>query len=210
MAVQGGNKFSAIGAKQLTAPGFHNDGHGLYLWIDGGRRLWVFRFKMAGKTHWHSFGPDRDITLAEAREAARECRRMVREGINPIETCKAAKAAKMAGTGRTLQAAAALYIAAHKAGWKSEKHGAQWEATLKAYAYPVIGPMPIQAITTGDILLILEAIWNEKPETASRVRGRIEAVMTTPRRGTGGRAKIRRVGKAIWITCYRRAPRLPV
>lgn len=170
-------KLTALGAKREKKPGFHNDGAGLYLRIEGGRRLWMFRFAWGGKQHWHSLGPDRDITLAEAREAARQCRRMVREGVNPIEARKAAKLARMADIGRTFRDAADHYIAAHKAGWRNEKHGAQWEATLKAYAYRVIGMKPVQAITTADILLILEAIWNEKPETASRVRGRIEAVL---------------------------------
>jgi integrase len=137
----------------------------------------MFRYKVQGKTHWMGLGPESDYTLAEAREAARQCRRQLREGIDPIEARQAAKAAAMVETGQTFEAVADLYIAAHKAGWRNEKHGKQWRATLEAYAFPLIGNKPVQAVTGGDVLAILEPIWADKTETASRVRGRIENVL---------------------------------
>jgi integrase len=177
MARRQDKKLTALEAKNLTKPGFHSDGAGLYLRIEEGRRLWVFRYKRRGVSRWLSLGPDRDVSLAQARTGAAVCRRQLLEGIDPMEARQAAKAEREELAGHTFQKVAEQYIAAHKAGWRNEKHGDQWEATLKAYAYPTIGEKPVSAVTVAHVLAILEPIWNEKPETASRVRGRIEAVL---------------------------------
>ncbi|MGC8733398.1 MAG: tyrosine-type recombinase/integrase, partial [Halothiobacillaceae bacterium] len=173
------NKLTALAVRRITANGFYLDGRGLYLRIEDGRRLWVFRFTLpgAGKAKWFVTGPERDISLADAREMARELRLKVRAGIDPGQERKASKEARRAETDRTFHHTADLYIAAHAAGWRNAKHGAQWAATLEAYAYPSIGRKPVAAITAPDVLDILKPIWTEKPETASRVRGRIEAVL---------------------------------
>lgn len=173
------NKLTALGVRHIKANGFYLDGRGLYLRIEDGRRLWVFRFTLpgAGKAKWFVMGPERDISLAQAREMARELRLKVRAGTDPGQERKAAKDARKADTDRTFKNTAELFIASHRAGWRNAKHGAQWAATLAAYAYPSIGAKPVAAITGPDVLGILNPIWTEKPETASRVRGRIEAVL---------------------------------
>lgn len=163
----------------ITRPGFHGDGGGLYLSIVGGSRTWMFRYKRVGKGHWMGLGPDNLVGLAAARDAAIDARRLLRQGIDPIEHRRAAKEAAKAeaAPAKTFQIVAGEYIAAHKAGWKNPKHGAQWEATLKAYAFPLFGQGAVDIITVDDVLAALTPIWTEKPETASRLRGRIENVL---------------------------------
>jgi integrase len=116
------------------------------------------------------------VSLATARDTAIDCRRMLRQGIDPIEARRAAKAQAAAevAPAKTFESAADDYIAAHKAGWKNEKHGKQWRATLEAYVFPLFGQNPVAGITVDDVLDCLTPIWEAKPETASRVRGRIE------------------------------------
>jgi integrase len=103
---------------------------------------------------------------------------MLKDGTDPLEARRAAKAAREVEAGHTFEIVAGKYIAAHKAGWRNEKHADQWEATLKTYAYPVLAKKSVAAVTVADVLRILEPIWTEKPETASRLRGRIEAVLS--------------------------------
>ena len=159
--------------KSIAEPGFHGDGGGLYLSIVGKSRTWMFRYKRAGKGHWMGLGPDSLVSLADARDAAIDGRRLLRQGVDPIEARRAAKAATSAST-KSFEAAADEYISAHKAGWKNEKHGKQWRATLEAYAFPLFGNKPVDSITVDHVLEALTPIWATKPETASRVRGRIE------------------------------------
>jgi integrase len=119
------------------------------------------------------------ISLADARSKAAECRRLCQDGIDPIEERKAQRqrAALDAAKTLTFKEACASYIASHKGGWRNEKHASQWENTLATYAEPVLGRLSIQAIDTGLVLKVLQRIWKAKPETASRVRGRIEAIL---------------------------------
>jgi integrase len=162
--------------KAIIKPGFHADGGGLYLSIVKNSRTWMFRYKRSGKSHWMGLGPDSLVSLATARDAAIDARRLLRQGIDPItakRTAKSQAAAENAST-RTFESVADEYIAAHKAGWKNEKHGNQWHATLEAYAFPIFGQNPVASITVDDVLNCLTPIWEDKPETASRVRGRIE------------------------------------
>ncbi len=126
-----------------------------------------------GKPREMGLGPYPEIGLADAREAALEARRVILAGGDPIEARKAARAA----TGRAFEAVTLEYIESHKAGWRNPKHAAQWQATMIAYAFPAIGAKPVAAVSTDDVLTILKPIWQVKPETASRVRGRIEAVL---------------------------------
>ena len=120
-----------------------------------------------------------DVSLAEAREHAAECRQLRKQGIDPIESRRAAKAERLvtAAKAMTFDQAAEAYIAAHRAGWRNPKHAAQWKATLATYASPVFGKLSASSIDTGLVLKALEPIWTAKPETAGRVRGRIEAVL---------------------------------
>ncbi|HQT90165.1 MAG TPA: Arm DNA-binding domain-containing protein [Acidiphilium sp.] len=141
------NKLTALAVRRATANGFYLDGRGLYLRIEDGRRLWVFRYTMPGSgkpPRWYSIGPERDISLAQARDMARELRLNVRAGIDPALERKAAKAAAKAEAEYNFEHVAGLYVAAHKAGWRSAKHGSQWLTTLAAYVYPVIGSKPVQ------------------------------------------------------------------
>lgn len=119
------------------------------------------------------------FSLAEARERAREARKLVADGIDPIEVKKAKRTQQALDAAKALSfdQCAAAYIEAHKAGWRNAKHGDQWKATLDAYASPMFGALPVAAIDTALVVKVLEPIWRVKPETASRVRGRIEAVL---------------------------------
>jgi len=120
------------------------------------------------------------ISLADARRDAECCRKLLLSGADPIESKKserAAKAAEHTVEVRTFRWCSEKYISVHSAGWQNLKHSKQWAATLERYAYPVIGDTSIAVIDTAHVLEILEPIWVEKPETASRVRGRIEAVI---------------------------------
>jgi integrase len=162
-------------------PGFFGDGGSLYLQISryGGSASWVFRYRVGGRLRDHGLGSLDTWSLAEARERARKCRQLRGEGRDPIEERRAEREnAKLAAAKvMTFQACAERYIATHKAGWKNPKHAAQWPATLGAYVYPVFGELSVQAVDVGLVLKVLEPIWTEKPETAGRVRGRIESVL---------------------------------
>lgn len=167
--------------KVRTAPaGRYADGHGLYLFVRQGvaglTRAWVFRYQMpGGKLRDLGLGATDVVTLAEAREKALTLRRKVRDGIDPLAEREAEKA--QARDVMTFQKVTEMYIAAHAAGWKNAKHAAQWPSTMTAYVFPVIGHLPVGSIDTGGIMRCLEPIWQDKPETASRVRGRIESVL---------------------------------
>lgn len=175
-------------AKVRTAgPGRYGDGAGLYLLArpDGGR-FWVARYVINGRMREAGLGPaggPAPVTLAEAREKARDIRRMLREGRDPLAEREAAKAAAKAAAqdqaarGVTFREAAALYVAAQEAGWRNPKHRQQWTNTLRDYAYPHMGDVPVAEVDTPHVMAVLEPIWCTKPETASRVRGRIESAL---------------------------------
>jgi integrase len=142
-------------------------------------RSWLFRYSLAGKSREMGLGPLHTLGLAEARAKARELRKQVLDGEDPIAARNTRRqiATVEAATGMTFQACAEGYIAAHQAGWKNPKHAAQWPSTLATYVYPTFGTLPVAAIDTGLVMKAIEPIWTEKPETASRVRGRIESVL---------------------------------
>jgi integrase len=176
---RGIGRLSAVALPKLKA-GMHADGGGLYLQVtQSGARTWIYRFMLDRRAREMGLGPLHIVTLAEAREKARECRRLRHEGIDPIDARKAQRAEERlaAATAMTFQECAERYIEAHKAGWRNPKHAAQWPSTLATYVYPVFGDLPVQAIDVGLVTKVLEPIWRTKPETASRVRGRIEAVL---------------------------------
>ncbi|MBV8737673.1 MAG: tyrosine-type recombinase/integrase [Alphaproteobacteria bacterium] len=166
--------------QRATKPGYYGDGGGLYLQIArGGSKNWVFRYRVDGKLREYGLGSLDTYTLAEAREKARLCRQMRQEGTDPIESRKAERlAAKItAARGMTFRQCAEAYIAARRASWKNQTHAAQWPATLESYVYPVFGDLPVAVVDVGLVTKVLSPIWTVKPETASRVRGRIEAVL---------------------------------
>lgn len=173
-------KLSALKVGRTKKPGYYGDGGGLWLQVSsGGTQSWVFRFTLNGRAREMGLGGLNTISLAQAREAARDCRALTHSGIDPIERRReqAAKTILDAAKAITFDECAERYINAHEAGWRNEKHAAQWRATLKTYASPLIGSLPVQMIDVGLVMNILEPIWYEKTETASRVRGRIESVL---------------------------------
>ena len=144
-----------------------------------GSRSWLFRYTLNGKTRHMGLGSLAVISLADARTAAIECRRLCHAGVDPIEHRKASRTEARLATARamTFDDCANRYMAAHAVGWRNSKHRAQWVATLRTYVTPVFGSLPVQTIDTGLIMRVLEPIWTIKPETASRVRGRIEVIL---------------------------------
>jgi hypothetical protein len=142
-------------------------------------RSWVYRYGTNGKERYLGLGPLADVSLAEAREKALAARKLRLEGIDPIEHRRGRQSAARLEIAKTVtfQQCADAYIAAHRAGWRNAKHAAQWEATLATYAAPVIGALPVQAIDTTLVMKVIEPLWANKSETASRVRGRIEMVL---------------------------------
>ena len=130
----------------------------------------------APRARWAGFTPS---GLAEARRRAQAARHLCLDGIDPLDqkNGKKARDALEAAKAVTFKACAAKYVASNRAGWRNAKHAAQWDTTLAAYVYPVIGQLPVGAIDTGHVTKILEPIWASKSETASRVRGRVESVL---------------------------------
>jgi integrase len=171
------------------------DGGGLYLQVTEGsdgamRKSWLFRFA-TGETAVSRSGKPRRVeremglgpypskSLADARKAADEARKLRELAIDPIEARKARRAASAVASAKAMSfdQCRDAYIEAHRAGWRNAKHGAQWTATLETYASPVFGALPVQAVDIGLVTKVLEPIWSKKPETASRVRGRIESIL---------------------------------
>lgn len=174
------NKLSAVGINRLKNPGLYGDGGGLWLRVTpAGTKHWVFRFMLDGTAKAMGLGPLHTVNLAEARERARRARLLLLDKIDPLAERQAKQAAERAAEAKrvTFREAADAYMAGHRAGWKNAKHAEQWSSTLESYAYPVVGDLHVAAIDTALVLKILEPIWAVKTETASRVRGRIEAVL---------------------------------
>ncbi len=177
-------RLTALKVLKVKTPGMYADGAGLYLQVTGDgvahiAKSWIFRFTLRGRSREMGLGSLATFGLADARAKAAECRRLTYEGIDPIEARKAAQAKAELDVAKTLtfHECAEQYIAAHRAGWRNAKHAAQWTATVKTYAEPVIGALPVQTVDTATVMKILEPLWTKKPETASRLRGRIEAVL---------------------------------
>jgi integrase len=170
-------------------PGMHADGGGLYLQVTPNGASWIFRFMLNGRSREMGLGPLALFGLQEARERALDARRLRHAGIDPIEARDAERAAKRLSESKaiTFRQCADAYVKAHRAGWRNAKHAAQWEATLTTYADPIIGALPVQTIDTALVMKILEqelrdgrsaaALWQARPETASRLRGRIESIL---------------------------------
>ncbi len=173
-------KLKAVEISKAKGPGVLHDGGGLYLRVSGtGAKSWVFRFQIGGKRRDMGLGSYPDISLAEARGLAAEHRKQRHGGIDPLQAKTAQRQAELlaAARDRTFRQCAIEFIDKNRSGWRSAKHRQQWERSLGAYAYPVLGDLPVSAIDMGLVVQALDPIWSDKPETASRVRGRIEAVL---------------------------------
>jgi integrase len=164
------NRLNARAVATIIKNGRHADGGGLYLSIspNGGRR-WVFLYRWHGKPTEIGFGSARDVTLARARELASQARAKLAEGINP-------KDARRPSGGSTFGECADRVIEAMRPSWRNATHATQWQMTLRDYAAP-LRRLPVDRITTDDVLSVLKPLWNDKLETASRLRGRIERVL---------------------------------
>jgi integrase len=175
-------KLTAAKVKAESRPGRYNDGAGLYLLVrPDGRKGWVLRYRLAGRQRDMGLGAHPEVGLAAARQAAKEARDRLRAGADPIEARAAERAAlarKVADAGeRTFRAVAERYVARHEPSWRNDKHRAQWRSTLVSYAYPRLGDRDVAGIDRAAVLEVLEPLWSRAPETASRLRGRIEAVL---------------------------------
>jgi integrase len=174
------NRLSATQVRAINAPGYFADGGNLFLQVSAfGTKSWLFRFTRAGKTREMGLGALADVSLAEARQKASEVRKMLRDGVDPIEQRKAARSLMVAtsATALTFEQTAKAFIKAKESEWKNAKHGAQWHYTLEQFAYPIIGKVLVRDVTQAHILKIIEPIWTTKTETASRLRGRLENVL---------------------------------
>lgn len=174
-------RLSALGLSKLARrKGVFCDGGGLYLHSDPPAQCsWLFRYRLSGKTRWMGLGPYPAISLAKARELASNARTLKALGTDPIGQRDASRATARLEVVRTItfKQCAETYVKAHRVGWRNAAHASQWENTLRAYAYPHIGALSVQAIDTSLVMGVLEPIWTAKPETASRLRGRIETIL---------------------------------
>lgn len=175
-------ELSPVAVKRLTDRGLHFVGGvpGLALQVlSTGGRTWILRVTIGGRRRDMGLGGYPEVSLAEAREAARRARMLIREGEDPIEKARAAKNALKADAAKamTFKAAADAFISSQEAGWKNAKHRAQWDSSLERYAYPTIGKLSVADIDTPHVLKVIDPIWTTRTETASRVRGRIEQVL---------------------------------
>lgn len=176
------HRLNALHVSKEITPGYYADGGGLYLQIStSGSRSWIFRFTIAGRSREMGLGPLSLVPLATARREADECRKLVKQRIDPIEARNRRDRQRLieaaSRNGVTFKEAAELYINNRHSTWKNTKHGKQWRATMVTYAYPVIGQVDVRDINTEMIVRILQPIWIKKAETARRVRGRIKAIL---------------------------------
>jgi len=156
------------------------DGGGLYLRVaEGGSKQWIYRYVVAGRARDMGIGPVQVLTLAEAREKARDASKLRLEGIDPIASKRARMAALKAAEAKAMTFADCVkgFIKDNETSWTSRKHRQEWERSMIKYAFPLLGSLPVAAIDTPLVLRVLKPIWSTIPESASRVRGRIENVL---------------------------------
>lgn len=183
-------KLTALAVKALVKkgahqPGRHTDGGGMHLHVrEDGRAAWVLRFRLHGRqrdiTLGSPLGEDgAKVSLQEARDAAAAARAHIRAGRDPIRERQreAQEAAEAGSRDRSFLAAMESALAAREAVWRNEKHRWQWRQTLEKRAIPLLGTLPVSEVTVEDVLRVLRPIWAKTPETATRLRGRMEAVL---------------------------------
>lgn len=161
-------------------PGRYSDGHGLYLQVTpAGVKSWLFRYQRGARERWMGLGPLHTISLPQARERALRARQQLLDGVDPVEARRANAAIRALEAAKTMtfEECALTYFDAHEKKWRNAKHRKQFISTLKQYAFPVIGRLPVATIDTALVLKVVEPIWGQKTETANRVRNRIETVL---------------------------------
>ena len=177
---------SAAKVKNITEPGRYADGGNLYLYVRSGttQRFWLFRYMIDGRAREMGLGPAAGkypVSLAQARDKARQIHDQLRAGIDPLDAKDAKRAARKAEQAKaalkhTFKECSDQYIAEHEKAWSSS-HRESWAGTLRDHVHPMIGHLPVDAIEVGHVIPLLKSIWGVMPETASRVRGRIETIL---------------------------------
>jgi integrase len=180
--MRGLNKLTARTVTTAKTPGLYGDGGGLWLQVSQVRenvtKSWAFRYMIDGRPRKMGLGSLDTFSLAEARERARQCRQMLADGVDPIEARHAERDARRKKEAEriTFREAATKFLNVHESGWRNEKHRAQWRSTLQTYAYPMLGHRPVSAIDAALVNLCVAPIWTATPETAGRVKQRIERI----------------------------------
>ena len=175
------NQLTARKLASIKAPGHYGDGAGLWLQISKtGSKSWVFRYVLDGRAREMGLGSCATFSIKEARERARASRQLLADGVDPIEHRNEKRNAKRAAEAKhiTFAEATERYIKTHAVKWTSAKHASQWRSSVEQFAYPVIGKLPVGAVELQHILKILEPHWLDKNATASRVRGRVERILS--------------------------------
>ncbi len=173
-------KLTARAVAAAKKPGLYSDGGGLNLQVArGGSKSWIYRFMLRGRSRDMGLGGVDVVSLAEAREKALGARKLVKAGIDAIEDRDAQRAQQEidAASSRTFRDCAEKFITSHEKSWRNPKHRAQWRNTLSTYAFPVFGDVSVDAVDTAMVTEVIEPIWATKTETATRLRGRIEAIL---------------------------------
>jgi integrase len=162
--------------REAKAPSMLRVDAGLYIQIGANRTTaWIYRYQIAGKRREMGLGTYPELSLAEAGEKAGDARKLIARGEDPLAARQAANAQPEAVW--SFKVAAEAYIEAHRAGWRNAKHAWQWSRTLEMFAYPKIGEKPVADVSTADVLAVLTPVWTTKPETATRIRSRVELVL---------------------------------
>jgi integrase len=165
---------------ERAKPGRLSDGHGLYLIChNANNKSFAFRYERDGRERWMGLGPIHTVDLKLARQKAREARLLLLEGVDPLDHRKAQRVALKVAKAKqlTFAEAAQRFFDQHEVKWRNAKHRWQYITTLKMFAFPVLGDMPVSEIDTAAVLRVIEPLWQTKTETMSRLRGRIEAVL---------------------------------
>ena len=187
--VREANKLSPLAVKRLKMPGRYCDGLGLWLQVtaaaNGVTKAWLFRYTRHGRARQMGLGALHTVSLAEARERARQARQVLLDGEDPLEIKRKKRDEARTETAERIlfRDAAERFLDLHESTWKNAKHREQWKSTLKSHAYPTLGNRPLSAIDGALITDALQSIWTKKPETARRVKQRIERVVQWVRDG---------------------------
>lgn len=176
------NRLTALQVRRLVAPGYYNDGNGLYLIIDKagpGCKSWSLRFKFDGRPREMGLGSASVFTLAEARERALAVRKLIADGVDPIARRRAQKATRMeaAQAARTFEQCCRALHASKEPEWRSPKAAKQWLSAMETHVLPALGSMNVSTIATAHIVRTLTPIWTAMPSTASKLRQRVEQVL---------------------------------
>jgi integrase len=173
-------RLTAVAVNAKKEPGYYADGDGLYLQVSAsGTKSWILRYMLNKRAREMGLGSVSNYSLSEAREKARKYRQMLDDGIDPIAYRETERQNNLLAMSKrkTFEECATEYRNLHASGWKNAKHAAQWINTLTSHVFPVFGKKDISNVSKADILRALEPIWTTKPETASRVKQRIRAVL---------------------------------